>query len=337
MPTSDDNANVERTVNETAMPYRMLGRTGLQVSALAFGAGPISTLMVGDDRMRQEAVVRAAVARGINWFDTAATYGGGQSEQSLGRVFAELGCGAQVHVATKVRLTTDDLADVRGAVRRSLEGSLARLRMSRVTLLQLHNSLTPCRNDEPTSITSDDVLRPGGVADAMDELRTEGLVAHLGLTGIGRPESMAEVVRSGRFDTMQVPYHLLNPSAGMVMPGDFGETNYGNIISSCGEMQMGVFAIRVLAGGALADNPPSPHTLKTPFFPLALYERDRSRAANLRKALGDARRLPQEAVRFSLAHPSVTSAIVGFGEIAQIDEALGALALNAPPPAAIVQ
>ena len=136
MPTRDDHANVERELNDTAMPFRTLGRTGLQVSALAFGAGPISTLMVGDDRARQDAVVRAAVARGINWFDTAATYGGGQSEQSLGRAFEELKCAAQVHVATKVRLTTDDLADVRGAVRRSLEGSLSRLRMSRVALLQ---------------------------------------------------------------------------------------------------------------------------------------------------------------------------------------------------------
>ena len=331
MPIRDDTPNVQSRAKATAMPYRTLGRTGLQVSALAFGAGPISTLMVGDDRERQDAVVRAAVARGINWFDTAATYGGGQSEQSLGRVLEELRCTAQVHVATKVRLTTDDLADVRGAVRRSLEGSLTRLRMSRVMLLQLHNSLTPRRNDEPTSITPDDVLRPGGVADAMDELRREGLIAYLGLTGIGRPESMAAVVRSGRFDTMQVPYHLLNPSAGMVMPMDFEETNYGNIISVCAEMQMGVFAIRVLAGGALADNPPSPHTLKTPFFPLELYERDRSRAANLRKSLGEALRLPQEAVRFSLAHPGVTSAIVGFGEIAQIDEALAALAPETSP------
>ncbi|MBA4015607.1 MAG: hypothetical protein C0483_00315 [Pirellula sp.] len=331
MTAADDQANIESTGIGPKMPYRALGRTGLQISALAFGAGPISTLMVGDDQARQDAVVRAAIKRGINWFDTAATYGGGQSEQSLGRAFEELRCAAQVYVATKVRLTTDDLADIRGAVRRSLEGSLTRLRMSGVALLQLHNSITLGRNDEPTSLTPDDILRPGGVADAMEALRNEGLVAHLGLTGVGRPESMAEVVRSGRFDTMQVPYHLLNPSAGMTMPSDFRETNYGNIIADCAETEMGVFAIRVLAGGALAGNPPSPHTLKTPFFPLDLYERDRSRAADLRKALGAARRLPQEAVRFSLAHPHVNSAIIGFGDVAQIDEALAALELRTSP------
>src|SRR5439155_24055246 len=103
------------------------------------------------------------------------------------------------------------------------------------------------------------------------------LALPLGLTGIGQPDAMREVVRSGVFETMQVPYHLLNSSAGRVIPGSFAETNYGNIIAECAQQKMGVLAIRVLAGGALAGNAPSPHTLKTPFFPLELYERDRER------------------------------------------------------------
>jgi aryl-alcohol dehydrogenase-like predicted oxidoreductase len=311
------------------MQYRTLGKTGLRVSALAFGAGPISTLMVGDDGQRQRAVVGHAIERGVNWFDTAATYGAGQSETSLGRVLQELGAAARVSVATKVRLAVEDLGDIRGAVRQSLEGSLRRLKLSRVTLLQLHNSITPGRGDEPTSITPDDIIRSGGVADAFEQLRAEGLVSHLGLTGIGCPASLAQVVRSGRFETVQVPYHLLNPSAGRVMPEDFAETNFGNIIATCAEMNLGVMTIRTLAGGALAGNAPSPHTFKTPFFPLPLYERDRQRAAHLREVLGPDRHLPQEAIRFALAHPQVSSAIVGFGETWQIDEAIEALESNA--------
>jgi aryl-alcohol dehydrogenase-like predicted oxidoreductase len=243
-------------------------------------------------------------------------------------VLDELGVGSTVRVASKVRLTEEDLSDLRGAVRRSVEGSLKRLRLSQLTLLQLHNSMTPRRGDEPTSITPEDVLCSGGVADAFEELREADLVSHIGLTGIGHPASLAQVVRSGRFETMQVPYHLLNPSAGRDMPDDFAETNYGNIIAACAEMQMGVMAIRVLAGGALADNPPSPHTFKTQFFPLALYERDRKRAGRIRESLGTNRHLPQEAVRFALAHPQVSSAIIGFGEVKQIDEALAAIESN---------
>jgi len=307
------------------MQYRTLGKTGLSVSAIAFGAGPISTLMVGDEGERQQAVVRHAIERGINWFDTAATYGGGRSEESLGRALADAALAARVHIATKVRLTVEDLGDIRGAVRRSLEGSLRRLCVSRVTLLQLHNSITARRGDEPTSVTPADVLGKGGVADVFDELRGEGLIGHAGLTGIGQAASLAEVVRSGRFATIQTPYHLLNPSAGVLVADDFAETNYGNIIGACAAMGMGVFAIRVLAGGALADNAPSPHTLKTPFFPLDLYERDRRRAVELLSQLGPSRSLPQAAIRFALAHPQIHGAIIGFGDVRQIDEAVEAM------------
>lgn len=308
------------------LEQRILGRTGISVSAIAFGAGPISTLMVGEESERQRLVVRHAIERGINWIDTAATYGGGKSEENLGRFFAaEPALAERVQVATKVRLLGDDLADIRGAVRRSLEGSLHRLGLPRVALLQLHNSITRERGDEPTSVTPGDVLRTGGVADTFDDLRNEGLIAHTGLTGIGRPESLAEVVHSDRFDTIQTPYHLLNPSAGSDAPADVGDTNYGNIIAACHERRMGVFVIRVLAGGALADNAPSPHTLKTPFFPLELYERDRRRAAELLKQLPPGASLPREAIRFALAHPQVHAAIVGLGSIEQVDEAIGAL------------
>lgn len=313
------------------MLYRPLGQTGIDISVLSFGAGPISTLMVGADADRQQAVVAHAVAQGINWFDTAATYGHGQSERSLGRALAETGAAPRVHVATKVRLTADDLHDVRGAVRRSFAGSLDRLRLARVTLLQLHNSITRCRGDEPTSLTPADVLGPGGVAEAFEELRGEGRVLHLGLTGIGHPAALGEAVRSGRFATMQVPYHLLNPSAGRTYANGFAETNYGNIIAECARARMGVLAIRVFAGGAILGNPPSPHTFKTPFFPLHLYERDRRRAARLQQLIGEGRRLPREAVRFALAHPQVSSALIGFADTWQIDEAVAALAPDPAP------
>lgn len=314
------------------MLYRALGKTGLEVSALSFGGGPISTLMVGDQDDLQRAVIQAAIARGINWFDTAATYGAGQSERNLGRVLEELKVADRVHVATKVRLTSDDLADIRGAVRRSFEASLVRLRLPSVTLLQLHNSITPRRGDEPTSITPADVLSPGGVLEAFAELRTAGFVRHLGLTGIGNPASLGEVVRCGEFETMQVPYHLLNPSAGRELGGDFAETNYGGIIGQCVSAGMGVLAIRVLAGGALAGKPPSPHTLKTPFFPLSLYDRDRERARRLQEQWGPQRRLAQEAIRFALAHRHVSTALIGFGAVREIEEAIEALESDVPPP-----
>ena len=94
---------------------------------------------------------------------------------------------------------------------------------------------------------------------------------------------------------------------------------------------MGVLAIRVLAGGALAQNPPSAHTLKTPFFPIDLYERNREQARRLQATLGPARPLADEAVRFALAHPKIHSALIGFADEQQIDDAITAMEADIPP------
>jgi aryl-alcohol dehydrogenase-like predicted oxidoreductase len=133
---------------------------------------------------------------------------------------------------------------------------------------------------------------------------------------------MRDVIRSGGFDTIQTPYHLLNPSAGEVMPASFAETNFGNIIADCAALDMGVLAIRVFAGGALLGREPSAHTLTTPFFPLALYERDRQRAAAIS---GDNESLKERALRFVLDDQRIAGAIIGFGAAAEVDD-LAALA-----------
>lgn len=307
------------------MIYRALGRTGLRVSAIAFGAGPVSGLMTGSDIDAQRAAVARAIEGGINWFDTAPGYGQGKSEENLGHVLSELGAKG-VHVATKVRLTDEAFANIGDFARRSVEESLKRLCMTRVRLLQLHNGITPARGDEPASITPQDVLGP--VSDAFQRLRDEGLVDHLGLTGTGDPTALREVIHSGQFETVQVPFNILNPSAGMAceIPG---EMNYGNILADCAAREMGVFAIRVFAGGALVGQPPSAHTLKTPYFPLDLYQRDERRAQRLREKLRYHLPPAELAVRFALACSGVSSAIVGFGSAQQVEEITG-FRLDAP-------
>jgi aryl-alcohol dehydrogenase-like predicted oxidoreductase len=307
------------------MTYRRLGSTGLRVSAVAFGAGPVPALMTGDGVDRQRAVLRRALDAGVNWIDTAATYGQGRSESSLGAALHALDAADAVQVATKVRLAPDELDDIPGCIRASVAGSLQRLGLERVSLLQLHNSVTARRGDEPTSITPADVLGPGGVLEAFEALRSEGKVAHLGLTGLGHPEALRRVIESNHFETIQVPFNPLNPSAGRTMPDGFEETDYGNIIADCARAGMGVFAIRVFAGGALAGQPPSDHTHKTKFFPLDLYQRDQRRAARLADRIGKRMSVPEMAVRFVLGHPHVTSAILGYSEPAHVDAAVAAL------------
>ena len=84
------------------MEKRRLGKTGLDVSLLGFGCGAVGGLMVGGAPADQERAVARALELGVNYFDTAAQYGNGRSEENLGRVIKALK--PDIYVGTKVRL-----------------------------------------------------------------------------------------------------------------------------------------------------------------------------------------------------------------------------------------
>lgn len=279
--------------------------------SVAFGAGPVPALWTSDHPERHDRTLRRALESGIDWFDTAAGYGNGSSERHLGAAIRRAGAVERVDVATKVRLEAADLDDLRGAVHRSVAASLQRLGLPKATLIQLHNSITARRDDEPTSLTVADVLGPGGVADALEEVRAAGSCDLIGFTGIGQGEALRETAESGRFQTLQIPYHLANSTADRVPPRGFLEADYGQVLSICERRGIGVFAIRVFAGGALAGKPPSEHTRQTRFFKLDLYERDLQRGRRAQRLLPPGLSLPEAAVRFTLSHPAVASALLG--------------------------
>ena len=306
------------------MEYRELGGTGVKISEISFGAGPVPALMT-DERPTdiQQQTIRRALEAGINWFDTAASYGEGRSERHLGISLKELDALDQAHIATKVRLMPDQLDDIAGNIRKSVIQSLERLQRNSVTLIQLHNSITENRGDQHTSITPQDVLGKNGVLQTLEKLRSDRLFQHIGLTGLGDMPSLAEVIKSGSFQTIQVCYNILNPSAGRPMPEDFDDVNYGNIMAECARQNMGVIVIRVLAGGAVAGHPPSAHTKRTRFFPLSMYERDREKAKRLGEKLPPGLSLKEAAVRFALNAPQASTALVGLSNPDQVDEMAG--------------
>lgn len=308
------------------MQFRPLGSTGIDVSALAFGAGPVSGLMTVDADDRQQAVIRRAVELGINWFDTAATYGNGQSERSLGNALNRLRSESPLHVATKVRVdvaneTVTNKTDLRPVVLNSVRQSLARLKLERVTLLQIHNSITWNRHDQPTSIIPDDVMGSRGLLAGMQDAREAGLVNHFGLTGMGDADALRAVMQSRQFATIQAPFHILNPSALRETPTSLCDPDYGGFLRTAHDLGMGIFAIRVYAAGALLGSEPSAHTLKTQFFPLDLYRRDQSRVQKLTPKLRVPSELRKDALRYVLSQPEISSAIIGFGETSHVEHA----------------
>jgi aryl-alcohol dehydrogenase-like predicted oxidoreductase len=292
-----------------ALNYRPLGSTGIQVSELAFGAGPVAALMTGGKSELQRMTIQRALDIGINWFDTAATYGDGRSEENLGAALREFGMIERVHIATKVRLMPEHLSDIKANVRASVTASLKRLGLARLTLIQLHNSITANRGDQPASLTPRDVLGKGGVLEVFEDLRRDGLCAHLGLTGIGDAMSISEVIRSAPWATIQCPFNILS---------SVGERE---LVVLCEKHGLAVLAIRVFAGGALAGQAPSEHTKRTAFFPLALYESDQRRAAELRDKLPSDTSLKEAAMRFVFNCPGVATAIIGFAKPEQVEEA----------------
>src|SRR5262249_24476494 len=134
----------------TAMEMRVFGRTGMQLSVLGFGCGAVGGLTVRGDPLDQERPYGRAPAAGVKYLDPAGQFRNGESEKNLGRVLQRLKP-ANVVVGTKVRLPSGDFGPLADAVAKSLEGSLARLRLDRVDIFHLHNALTETRGQEALS------------------------------------------------------------------------------------------------------------------------------------------------------------------------------------------
>ena len=308
------------------MEYRVLGRTGIRVSEIGFGCGNVGGLMVRGSHDEQVEAVSRALELGIDYFDTAPSYGDGRSEANLGRVLEELG--PDVTVATKVRIGMEDLDDIRGAVERSLEASLKRLRRDSVDVLQLHSRVALERDGESWggAIGLEDVLGEGGVADAFDSVRSQGLTRFMGFTGLGEAEALYRVVESGRLDVMQGYCNMINPSAGWEVPGGFTGSNFGRVIDKAAGRGMGVAAIRVMAGGAVGgERARAGHAkpvMEGSMVPGGEYGDDEAKANSLDYMVsGDVSSLPEAAIRFVLMHPGVSVVLVGFSSLGQVEEA----------------
>ncbi|HEY3068550.1 MAG TPA: aldo/keto reductase [Methylomirabilota bacterium] len=313
------------------MQYRALGKTGLQISALGFGCGNVGGLMVRGAPGERERAVGRAIELGINYFDTAPLYGDGLSEEHLGATLKSLA--ADVLVGTKVRLTPAERRDIPGAVVRSLEASLKRLRLERVDLLQLHNLI-----GGPDGLPVAQVL--GDVVVALQRLKKDGKTRFFGLTALGEASALHEVIAAGAFDTAQVCYNLLNPSAGFPIPTGFPAPDFRSLLARCREHTVGVIGIRALAAGALSGTPVR-HPVAVPTVaPIASgpdYESDVARAKKLSPLVeeGHATDLVEAALRFVVTSDAVSTVLLGYSSLDQLEHAAAAVAKGPLAPTAI--
>jgi aryl-alcohol dehydrogenase-like predicted oxidoreductase len=209
----------------------------------------------------------------------------------------------------------------------SVETSLKRLGREHLELLQLHSPVSSHAGDDPTlwTLGLNDVLGKDGVADVFEQMRSERLISHLGFTGLGQTDSLHRIVSSNRFDVIQAYYNLLNPTAGVQVSGFKGQ-DFRQLIDAAAKTQMGVVVIRVMAGGALggevARKGYASPTVGGALVPNAEYDVDEMRAAKLDFLReGDVRAVAQAAVIFALMNESISTVLVGFSSIEQIDDA----------------
>ena len=314
------------------MRQNLLGRTGLLVSEIAFGAGVTGGILItGDETTKVRALTRA-IQGGINWIDTAALYGNGASEEAIGRHIGALR--PQPHVSTKVRVERDQMNDIAGAIERGLEQSLKRLNLQSVALFQLHNQLGAAVGDRPV-LAPDHVLRRGGVADTFDRLREQGLFQASGITAAGDTGAILEVIESGRFDCAQVYYNAINPSAAWSRAHrNWKVQDFSGVMAACFRMNMGTLNIRAFAGGPLA-NPARPERLAVLTAGTDLDNEMRCAAA-VRATLGNSYGTPaQTALRFVLGNHDLSTRVIGIGDLRNLDEAFAAVAAGPLPAEAV--
>jgi L-galactose dehydrogenase/L-glyceraldehyde 3-phosphate reductase len=308
------------------MRQRPFGRTGLEVSELVFGGGWVGGILIHQNDDTKRAALRRALDAGINWIDTAPSYGDGKSEQALGWLLQEVA--ERPYLSTKVRLDLTRLDDIQGQVEASLEQSLKRLRCDSVELFQLHNPIGPPTSGERIGV--DQILRKGGVADALDRVREQGLTRFTGITAFGEAAACREVIASGRFDSAQIYYNMLNPSAGQDMPPAWRGHDLHGLIAACKTHGVAVMNIRVLAAGVLATD--QRHGREVPMSDAAPITTEEARARAVFARLGErCGTRAQTAIRFALANPDISCVLVGMAELAHLEEALAAAEMGPLP------
>lgn len=316
------------------MEMRIFGRSGMKISLLGFGCGGVGGLMVRGTSADQEHTISRAIDAGVNYFDTATAYGNGESEKNLGRVLNKLKPKDAI-VGTKVRLPpgTGPTAEF---IAGSLEGSLRRLGREQVDILHFH--------DPVTTLGGGNTLRARQVLDqvvpAFEALRRQGKVRFLGVTATGETSALQEVIDAGVFDSAQVVYNMLNPSAATPLPPDYPAQDYGRLFDHTESAGVGVIGIRVLAGGALSGSAERHAIASAPPAPIgsaSSYEGDLRRAQRLAPLVkeGFAASLAEAATRFCIGHPAVGTILVGMATPQEFEDALTAVMKGPLPEAAL--
>jgi L-glyceraldehyde 3-phosphate reductase len=321
------------------MNYRRVASADLALSEIAFGCGGNAGLMVRGTPAEQESAVARALELGVTYFDNSPDYGNCIAELNLGQALKALR--ARPLVNTKVEIRAENLGDVAAHVVRSAEDSLRRIGVECIDVFQIHNGPTgnpiKLEGKDYKQLPLEHYLGPRGAIEGLMRLKDAGKIRCAGfICRGGDGADVRQLIETKQFAVINVPYTLLNPSAGGPLDGARFKPDYGSVIEFAGAHEVGVAVYAPLAGGFLSDEGIAGATAHA--YSRAPKEgdgtqRNRAKAAAVRfLAEQTGMSLAQVAYRFILANSSVTTALGGFSSIAQIEEIV-AVSGSGPFPA----
>ena len=198
------------------MEYRVLGKTGLEISRLGFGGIPIQKI----DAEGTKRLIVKLVEEGVNFIDTARGYT--VSEEYLG--FALEG------VRDNFVLATKSMARTKETMARDIDISLKNLRTDYIDLYQIHN---------PSSKDLEQVMAPDGALEALNEAKASGKIGHVGIT-LHSVDLFKQAIELPWVETIMFPYNIV-------------ETQGEELIAQCAQKNIGFICMKPLAGGAIED------------------------------------------------------------------------------------
>jgi aryl-alcohol dehydrogenase-like predicted oxidoreductase len=306
-------------MQKTQLRTSLLGRTGLEITRVGFGAWAIGgggwEFGWGPQQDDESiAAIHRALDLGVNWIDTAAAYGFGRSEQIVGRALQ--GLSERPYVFTKCSLLDDGTRHVRHSLKRDsilreAEGSLRRLGADAIDLYQIHWPIP------------DEDLEEGWAA--MAELKERGLVRHIGVSNFSASQ-LRRIQLVAQVETIQPPYSLIDRAAEAEILPLAERDGTGVIVYS--PMGSGL-----LTGGITRDRiaaMPGDDWRKTdPRFTEPQLSRHLALAARLQAVAARHGSTPGAvAAAWTLRNPAVDGAIAGFRRPAQVDPILDAAGLD---------
>jgi uncharacterized protein len=233
LATTTDQPSAEAFAQDQEIPYRTLGRTGQNVSAIGIGGFHVGVPTLSAAEATR--IVRTALDSGVNFLDNCWDYNGGESEVRMGNALRD-GYRHKAFLMTKIDGQT------RASAQQQLEQSLSRLQTDHLDLVQIHEVI---RMGDPER-----VFAPRGSVEYLEQARKAGKVRFIGFTGHKSPEihlHMIEVAKQHgfTFDTVQMPLNAMDAHF---------DSFASKVLPVAGALHMGILGMKPMADGIILQS-----------------------------------------------------------------------------------